>query len=103
MEKILENIFLCFHVNFKHKSKKHACFPVNFSFSAPLHHNGKGSIADRYVHVRATLVFNLLLHVRTCTYMYMYLGVSICTTGINSLNLLPLLHVGCCYYDVIMM
>ena len=66
MEKILENIFLCFHVNFKHKSTN---FPVNFPFSAPLHHNGKGSIADRYVHVRAILVFNLLLHVhvRTCT------------------------------------
>ena len=27
-------MFLCFHVNFKHKAQKHACFHVNFPFSA---------------------------------------------------------------------
>ena len=26
--------FLCFHVNFEHESTKHACFYVNFPFSA---------------------------------------------------------------------
>ena len=37
MEKIHENVhinFLCFHVNFKHKSTKTCTFPCKFSFSA---------------------------------------------------------------------
>ena len=48
MEKIYENcVFLCVHVNFKHKHKN--MFPCKFAyFYSPLHHNGKGSIIKRY-------------------------------------------------------
>ena len=42
MEKIHENVFLCFHVNFKHSF--HVKFPFSASFYSPLHHNGKGSV-----------------------------------------------------------
>ena len=35
MKKIHENVHvLRFHVNFKHESTNHACFHVNFLFSA---------------------------------------------------------------------
>ena len=34
MHEIKIRMFLCFHVNFKHESTKHACYRVNFPFSA---------------------------------------------------------------------